>query len=58
MVDPRAEAEDIGYIRQRGLAVILGSATAVAVAAYKPYFGLYALISIPLWRLVLIRLAK
>jgi len=54
-VDPR----DIRYVRQRGLAVVLGSATAVAAAAFvSPRLGQMALASIPLWRLLLVRLAK
>ncbi|HEV2818415.1 MAG TPA: TMEM175 family protein [Allosphingosinicella sp.] len=58
MVDPAADPRDIRYIRQRGLAVILGSATAVVVAILIPRYGQIGLVSIPLWRLVLVRLAK
>jgi len=58
MVDPAADARDIRYIRQRGLAVILGSATAVAIAFVVPRYGQIGLVSIPLWRLVLVRLSK
>jgi uncharacterized membrane protein len=58
MVDASAATEDIAYIRKRGLAVILGSATAIAVAAYRPALGLYALITIPIWRMALAALTK
>ncbi len=58
MVDPAASPADIRYIRQRGLAVILGSATAVAIAFVVPRYGQVGLVSIPLWRLALVRLAK
>jgi uncharacterized membrane protein len=58
MVDPAADPRDIRYVRQRGLAVILGSATAVVVAIFFPRYGQIGLVSIPLWRFVLVRLAK
>jgi hypothetical protein len=49
-VDP----EDIRYVRQRGLAVILGSASAVVAATFvSPKLGQGALATIPLWRLML-----
>jgi uncharacterized membrane protein len=58
MVDAATDPADIRYVRQRGLAVILGSATAVVVAIISPRYGQIGLISIPLWRLALVRLAK
>jgi uncharacterized membrane protein len=59
MVGAAVDPKDIRYVRQRGLAVVLGSATAVFAAAFlSPKFGQMALASIPLWRLVLVRLAK
>jgi uncharacterized membrane protein len=59
MVGAAVDPEDIRYVRQRGLSVILGSATAVAAAAFlSPKFGQGALATIPLWRFVLVRLAK
>lgn len=46
-----------GMIRLRGLAVLLGAATALAVSLIQPYLGQMALVSIPLWRLLLLRIA-
>lgn len=59
MVGAAVDPQDIRYVRQRGLSVILGSASAVVAAAFlSPKFGQGALATIPLWRLVLTRLAK
>jgi uncharacterized membrane protein len=58
MVGEEASREAIFYIRQRGLAVVLGSATAVGLSVVRPEIGQMGLISIPLWRLALTRLAK
>jgi uncharacterized membrane protein len=44
-------------IRQRGLAVGLGAATALAAALVMPILGQVALVTIPLWRLLLSRLS-
>lgn len=41
--------EAVRYIRLRSIAVMLGSATAVIVALIAPFWGLYGLISIPIW---------
>lgn len=58
MVGEEASREAIFYIRQRGLAVVLGSATAVGLSVVRPEIGQMGLISIPLWRLALTRLWK
>ena len=58
MVDPQADAEAIRYVRRRGVSVMLGSATAVLLSAIRPEIGQLGLISIPLWVLVLNRLAR
>jgi len=59
MVGAAVDPQDIRYVRQRGLAVVLGSATAVFAAAFlSPKLGQMALASIPLWRLVLVRLSR
>ena len=59
MVGAAVNPQDIRYVRPRGLAVVLGSATAVAAAAFlSPKLGQMALATIPLWRLLLVRLAK
>jgi len=58
MVDEAASAEDIFYVRIRGLSVALGSATAILLSAILPAYGQMGLISIPLWRLPLKALAR
>jgi uncharacterized membrane protein len=58
MVDPRAEAEAIGYVRARGLSVVLGSATAILVCLLIPHVAQGGLISIPIWRRLLTRGAR
>lgn len=44
-------------IRQRGLATLLGAITALLVSLNWPVFGQIALISIPFWRQLLLRIA-
>ena len=58
MVSEKADPGDIARVRGRGLGVSLGSATAVLVAIVEPRFGQMALVSIPLWQLVLMRSAR
>jgi TMEM175 potassium channel family protein len=54
MVGATVDPQDVRYVRQRGLSVILGSASAVVAAAFvSPKLGQMALASIPLWRLLL-----
>lgn len=55
MVDPRTGAEDIFYVRRRSLSVLLGSATAVALSLVLPQMAQAGLITIPVWRRVLMR---
>lgn len=43
-------------VRQRGLAVLLGAATALMLALINPWLGQPGLVSIPLWRLLLARM--
>src|SRR6185436_14041411 len=57
MVDERAAPADILYVRQRGWSVVLGAATSVLLAFVQPEIGQLALITIPLWRLLLVRWA-
>jgi uncharacterized membrane protein len=45
-------------IRQRGLAVLLGAMTALVVSLFVPFAAQPSLVSIPLWRMLLQRLAK
>ncbi len=44
-------------IRQRGLATLLGAGTALGVSLFWPVLGQIALISIPFWRQLLMRIA-
>ena len=57
MVDERLPADQIAYIRRRGISVVLGAAFALVVALIVPEFGQMSLISIPLWRWALTRWA-
>jgi len=56
MADEHAEPEAIRHVRLRGLAVMLGSVSAVALSVVAPTVGQMGLISIPIWRYVLRRL--
>jgi uncharacterized membrane protein len=58
MVGPSADAEAVGYVRARGLSVVLGSATAILVCLVVPHVAQSGLISIPIWRRLLTRGAK
>ena len=58
MVDPNASPEDIARIRQRGLGVVLGAATAMATSLIVPQGATAALATIPLWQFILIRLGN
>jgi len=53
MVDEHASPEAVAYVRQRGASVVLGSATAVALAFVMPAFCQAGLMSIPFWRRLL-----
>jgi uncharacterized membrane protein len=55
MVDERADADAVHYVRQRGLSVLLGAATAFVLAMIRPEIGQAGLITIPLWRMALTR---
>jgi uncharacterized membrane protein len=50
MVDVHADPAMIRYVRGRGIAVVLGSATAVALAFVIPAYSQIGLASIGLWR--------
>lgn len=58
MVDPRASAEDVAYVRRRSLSVLLGAAVAVALGFVLPQMAQAGLITIPIWRMLLTRRAK
>jgi uncharacterized membrane protein len=56
MVDEKAPPETVAYVRQRGISVVLGAGSAVALAFVMPAFCQAGLMSIPLWlRLVVWR---
>jgi uncharacterized membrane protein len=58
MVDEKASPQDILYVRLRALGVILGAATAVALSFVVPEAGQAGLITIPIWRRVLVARAE
>jgi uncharacterized membrane protein len=53
MVDERASPEAIVYVQRRGASVVLGSASAVALAFVVPAFCQAGLMSIPVWLRIL-----
>jgi len=53
MVDPAADPALISYCRRRGLSVVLGAATAILLGIFVPRYAQVALISIPVWRRLL-----
>ena len=55
MVDPKASADDIFYVRRRSLSVLLGSAVAIALGFVLPQMAQAGLITIPMWRRALTR---
>jgi uncharacterized membrane protein len=55
MVDSSVPAADIARLRLRGISVVLGAMVALIVAFFVPAAAQAALITIPLWRLVLTR---
>ncbi|WHU00944.1 TMEM175 family protein [Sphingomonas sp. NIBR02145] len=57
VLDEQLPAEQPRMIRQRGLAALLGSLTAFVTSLFVPPLGQVALITIPLWRLLITRLA-
>ncbi|MBB4840639.1 putative membrane protein [Sphingomonas kyeonggiensis] len=57
VIDEHLPAEQPRMIRQRGLAALLGSLTAFVTSLFVPPLGQVALITIPLWRLLIARLA-
>jgi uncharacterized membrane protein len=58
MVSEDADPETVRMVRLRGLSVVLGAASAVALSAVVPVIGQLGLATIPLWRLLLVRLAR
>jgi uncharacterized membrane protein len=58
VVSEDVSAEMIAATRERGTAVILGSATGMVVSIFIPFMGQVMLCTIPLWRLMLRRISK
>lgn len=56
VVDANVPPEQTRLIRLRGLAALLGSLTAFVTSLFVPPLGQVALITIPLWRLLLVRI--
>jgi uncharacterized membrane protein len=57
VVSEDVSAEIVAATRERGTAVILGSATGMVVGLFVPFMGQIMLCTIPLWRLLLRRFA-
>jgi len=55
---PDVSDETVRTIRRRGLAVLLGAMTGLVVSWFVPALGTPALMSIPLWRLLILRFAE
>jgi uncharacterized membrane protein len=55
MVSARADPGDADRVRGRGIGVVLGSATAVAVSVVEPRFGQMGLVTIPFWQLIIMK---
>jgi TMEM175 potassium channel family protein len=58
MVDETVPADQIAFVRRRSFSVALGAATALAVSVFAPMLGQAALLTIPLWRILLTRWAE
>lgn len=58
MLAEGADPDAVLYVRVRGLSVLMGALTAVVVAIFFPAYGQIGLISIPIWRPLLMRLAR
>jgi len=58
VVNEEVSAEIIAATRERGTAVILGSATGMVVSIFVPFMGQVMLCTIPLWRLMLRRISR
>jgi uncharacterized membrane protein len=56
MVDPKADTAGIAYTRARALSVCLGAGTALLFTWYVPRYGQMSLVSIGIWRRLLVRL--
>jgi uncharacterized membrane protein len=58
IVDEAVAAEAIRAVRSRGFALLLGTGGALALTTAVPRVGQLGLLSIPFWRVVLLRLGK
>jgi uncharacterized membrane protein len=50
--------QDAADVPRRSLSVVLGAATSLAMGFFAPYVAPAAMATIPLWRLLLVRIAK
>jgi len=55
VIAPGVAAETVRMIRRRGLAVLLGAATGLVVSWFVPTLGTPSLMSIPLWRALIVK---
>lgn len=58
VVGEHVPMEQRRMVRLRGVSVLLGALTALAVALIYPFFGQASLMSIPLWRMALTRFSR
>jgi uncharacterized membrane protein len=55
---PGVSAETVRTIKRRGLAVLLGAATGLVVSWFVPMLGTPSLMTIPLWRWLILKLDR
>ena len=58
VVDHEMSAEAKAVLRRRGVAVALGAAVALVISLFQPFLAQPALATMPLWRVLLDRMAK
>lgn len=58
VVAEEADPQAVLYVRVRGLSVLMGALTAIVVAMALPKYGQLGLISIPVWRPLLLARAR
>ena len=58
MLDENADPQAVLYVRVRGLSVLLGALTAGLISIILPAWGQLGLITIPIWRPILLTIAR
>ena len=58
MLDENADPQAVLYVRVRGLSVLLGALTAGLISIVLPAWGQLGLITIPIWRPILLGIAR